>query len=542
LRDESGDMFLEKHTLSSVVIEEEEHENHNVEAMSRLHLPAGRRRWGNGRIAVAGFALIAALGAGYLLISGRSNRRQPISAVKSIAVLPFKALGVDSGDEYLGLGMTDTLITQLSNLSQIIVRPTSAVRKYTDPGQDPLVAGREQEVDAVLEGSIQKSGERIRVTVRLMNVRDGSSLWAYKCDDQCAGIFEMQDAISERVAAALAMTLTSEEQKRLTKRYTDNTEAYQFYLKGRYYWNKRTDESLTKGIEYFHQAIDKDPGYALAYAGIADCYNALGNSVYGGLPPRKALPQAKASAIKALEIDEALAEAHASLGFVTTQYDWEWPVAEREFKRAIELNPNYPTAHHFYAVYLAAMERLDESMREMKRAEELDPLSLIIQTDLGRRFYFARQYQQAGEQLRSVIAMDPNFFRARFDLGQVYVKQGKYEEGIAELRQAIKLSGGAAVSLARLGYAYAVSGNRDEARTLLDQLNSLAKQQYVSPYLSATIYVGLGEKDKTFQFLDAAYEERSSSLIRLKVDPIFDDLRSDSRFADLVRRVGLVNH
>ncbi len=536
-----AELILERLTRSRVVIEAEEDAHGGTRRDGEAAIAAtspSRRDFAWVVVAIAVLVAGLALSFSRIWTRGQSTPTETPVAV-SIAVLPFKPLSADGSDDYLGLGMADTLITKLSNLRQIIVRPTSAVRKYVAPEQDPLAAGREQRVDAVLEGNIQKSGEKIRVTVRMMRVRDGSSLWAYKCDEQCTNIFEMQDAISEKVAASLAMKLTGEEQKRLAKHYTDNPEAYHLYLRGRYFWNKRTEEALKKGIEYFQQAIERDPSFAMAYAGIADCYNSLGNSIYGGLQPREALPKAKSAAMKALEVDEVLAEAHASLGFAITQYDWDWPVAERELRRAIELNPNYPTAHHFYPIQPTACGRLDESLTEIKRAQELDPLSLIIQTDLARRFYFRRQYEEASEQLRKTLDMDPNFFRAHLDLGEVCVQQGKYEEAIAEFRQAIKLSGGSPVAVGGLGHAYAVSGQHAEARKVLGELSDLAKRRYVSPSLSAAIHVALGEKDQAFKYLAAAYEERASSLIRLKVEPNFGGLRSDPRFADLVRRVGL---
>lgn len=327
--------------------------------------------------------------------------------VRSIAVLPFKYLGGAGGDEYLGLGIADAIITRLSNLRQIVVRPTSSVRKYAGTAQDPLVAGRELRVEAVLEGNIQRAGNRIRATVQLISVRHEAPLWAEKFDVEFRDIFTVEDATSEQVARALILKLTREERELLAKRYTADSEAYQLYLKGRYNWNKRSQGGLRTASSYFQQAIDKDPSYALAYAGLADCHNL--HSYYGELPPRESFPKAKAASIKALEIDDGLAEAHTSLAFVRAWYDWDWPAAESEFQRALELNPNYATAHHWYALFLTAMERAGEALEEIQLAHEIDPLSLPINRDVGLVYHRARQCDRAIEQYLETIELDPRF-------------------------------------------------------------------------------------------------------------------------------------
>jgi serine/threonine-protein kinase len=461
----------------------------------------------------------------------------PPLAIKSIAVLPFKPLVAESRDESLELGMADTLITKLSNISQLIVRPTSAVRKYTGLEQDPVTAGREQRVDAVLEGNIQRSNERIRVTVRLMSVKDGSPLWAGQFDEKLTDLFAVQDSISEQVAGALAVKLTGEERGLLRKRYTEDSEAYQLCLKGRYFWSQRTEEGLKKGIEYFQQAIALDPAYALAYSGLADSYTTLGYLSY--LAPNDSFPRAKEAATKAVELDPTLAEPHTSLAYAKLYYDWDWEGAEREFKQAIALNPNYATGHHWYSVFLTAMERPDEARIEIKRAQELDPLSLIINTDVGFEMSYARHYDQAIEQLQTTLEMNPKFPLARLWLGRAYQQKGKYEEAIAEFEEAEAALPNWVVTIAGTGYVYGIWGKKREAQKVLDQLNRLSKQKYVTPYGVALVYAGLGEKDQAFAWLDKAYKDRSHWLVWSKLDPRWDGLRSDSRFTDLLRRVGL---
>lgn len=459
------------------------------------------------------------------------------SQIKSIAVLPFRPLVAASRDEALEMGMADTLITRLSNIKQVIVRPISAVRKYADLDQDAVAAGREQRVDAVLDGSIQKSGERIRISARLLRVEDESPLWAAQFDEQMTDIFAVQDSISQRVAEALALTLRSEERELLAKRYTDNTEAYQLYLIGRNYWNGRTEVTISKSIDYFNRAILKDPNYALAYAGLADSYSML--AFYSALAPKEAFPKAKAAATRALEIDDRLAEAHTSLAGVLSHYDWDFAAAEGEFKRAIELNPNYPTAHQWYSLQLAVSRRFPEAIAEARRARELDPLSPVINCDLGQTLRWAGRLEEAIEQLRATIEMHPNFPYAHFLLGLAYMQKGDRDAGFSELHKSRDLFGGRSEELAALGYAYAISGKRDQALNLLAEANRLSKRRYVSPFIPAGIYMGLGDKDRTFEWLERAYQDRDWRIGMLNVEPAFNSLRSDPRFADLLKRAGL---
>jgi TolB-like protein/Tfp pilus assembly protein PilF len=457
---------------------------------------------------------------------------------KSIAVLPFKPLLAASRDESLEIGMADTLIMKLGNLRQIIVRPVSAVRKYAGLEQDPVAAGREQRVDAVLDGTVQKSGERIRVTVRLLSAADGQQLWADKFEEEFTDIFSVEDSISERVAAALAVTLTGADKKQLTKRSTENAEAYQLYLKGRYYAGKYTPEGTKKAIAYFDKAIALDPNYALAYDGLAYCYYA--SDWFG--PPKENFAKARALVEKALEIDPALAEAHVSLGLLVAWLDYDWPGAEREFKRAFELNANYPPAHLWYGYYLMGLGNFDQSIAEIKRAIELDPLSAEANTCLGIALLDGHRYDEALQQLRMTIEAEPDSWLAHLYFARALEKKGELSAAIAELKKTTLIEGAPAEVVSALGYAYAVSGNKAEAEKIILQLkeqSEQSKQFYVPAYGIATIYAGLGDKERAFAYLEKEYANGAFYLNNLKVDPEVDNLRSDPRFADLLRRVRL---
>jgi TolB-like protein/Tfp pilus assembly protein PilF len=461
-----------------------------------------------------------------------------VERVASIAVLPFKNLGDDNGeDKYLGLGLADALITRLSSLNQIAVRSTTAVLKYADNRHSPREAGEELGVDTVLAGHLQKSGERIRVTVQLVALRDGKTLWAEKFDEKFTDVFSVQDSISEQVARALTLKLTAEEQRLLTKRYTQNTEAFQAFIRGRYFWNKRTAEGLKKGIEFAQQAINLDPTYALAYVGLADSYNLLAG--HGGLPPKETFPKAKAAAMRALEIDDTLAEAYASLAFVSYRFDWDWTTAEKHFRRAVELKPSYPTAYHWYGESIVALGRFEESIVELQKAQELDPLSIPINTDLGQSYYFARQYERSAEQLLKTLEMDADFVRARVLCGAVYEQVGQHDAAIEIMRGAVALSDNNPLPLSGLGHAYALAARTREAQQILDQLLQLSKERYVSPYNIAVIYTGLKQSGPALDMLEQACDYRDVWLVWLKVNPRFDSLRAEPRFNEVMRRVGL---
>ena len=495
----------------------------------------GRRVQSRTSVVVLVVCVLALIGLALAIFSSRPA--PPRAPIKSIAVLPFKPLGTEGRDEALELGMADTLIAKLSNIREIDVRPISAVHKYTGLGQDAVGAGREQRVDAVLDGHVQKAGEKVRITVRLLRIGDGASLWADKFDAEITDIFAVQDLISERVAAALAVTLAGGERERLIKHHTENAEAYQLYLKGRYHLSRLTDDGFLKGRDFFQQARDRDPNYALAYAGLADAYHRL--SGWNALAPKDGFPRAREAALKAIELDEGLAEAHTALGVVKFLYDWDFVGAEGEFKRAVEINRSSSDARQMYGLYLSAMGRFDEALVEMRRAQELDPLSLEKVAGTGDILYQQRHYDHAIEQYRRALEMEPNSGFAHWALGNVYVHKGMYEEAIAEYQKAIPLSGDSPDELASLGNAYALSGKRREAQAVIDDLKERSKRRYISPTIIAFIYAGLSEKDEAFAQLDKAYDGRDFILVFLKVDPTFDRLRSDPRFAELVRRVGL---
>jgi TolB-like protein len=455
--------------------------------------------------------------------------------VRSIAVLPFKPLVADQRDESLEMGMADTLIARLSHSREVVVRPLNSVRRYTNLEQDPLSAGRELGVESVLDGHLQRMGDRIRVTARLVSVGDGKQLWAGQFDEKFSDIFAVQDAVSEKVAAALALRLTGEEQKQLTRHYTENAEAYRMYIYGRFYRNKRTEAGSRMAIKYFEEAIALDPNYALAYAGLSEGY--IGLAVFDAMSPRDALPKAREAAVKALEIDDDIAESHVALAHFKAQLGRDWPGAEREYQRAIELNPGYADAYRLYAYLLMGARRADEAYARINQALKIDPTSVIFNYTLGILHYWARRYDQAVEQLRKTIDLEPSHWVAHYWLAQVYAQMGMYGEALSEAQKARDLSGDAGLSWV-VGYVYAVAGRRAEAQQQIDALLKLSKQRYVSPYDIAEIYAGLADKDQAFTWLEKANEEWSPRMEFLNVNPALDILRSDARFTTLIKRLG----
>ncbi len=372
------------------------------------------------------------------------------------------------------------------------------------------------------------------LTLCLVDVSDGAQIWGQQYNRTIDDIFAVQDAISEQISTSLRLKLSSDDKSRLVKRHTENTEAYQLYLKGRFYWNQRTAESLKTALDYFQQAINRDPTYALAYAGITDCYGLL--PIYSDLSEQEAIPKAKEAALQALQIDEQLVEAHTALANMYQLYDWDSEASEKGFRRAIELNPNYSTAHHWYAMNLSGRARSDEAIAEMKRALALDPLSLIINTDLGSVYLDARYYDLAIQQLQKTIEMDQNFYRARHYLGAAYIFKGEISRGIEELRHAMLLDDDPAM-LATMGYGYAISGNTEEAEKALVVLENLSSKRVISLYHFATIYAGLGDREKALEFLQLSLKQREWWLVWFKVDPFWDNLRDDGRFVELLKKV-----
>jgi TolB-like protein/Tfp pilus assembly protein PilF len=439
--------------------------------------------------------------------------------------------------EYLTDGISESIINTLSQLPKLRVVSRSTAFRYKGQEVDPQEVGRQLGVRAVLTGRVRQVGDSLVIGVELIDVANDAQLWGEHYRREFSNIFDVQGEIAREISEKLRLKLTSEDKRRLTRRHTGNPEAYQLYLRGRFFWNKRTPEGFKKAIEYFQQAIESDPGYALAYAGLADCYALLGGVVYSVSPPKEIMPKAKAAALKALELDNTLAEAHASLGLISISYDWDWSEAEKEFERAFELNPNYATAHHWYAEYLMMTGRLDEAVAELQRAQELDPLSLVINANLGAAHYFARRYDQAVEPLRRTIEMDSKFYLAHYFMGLVYEQKREFPEAIAELQEAIRLDE-SPDALGALGHTYAASNNKDGALKILGELIEMSKRRYVSPYNMALIYAGLDDKEQAFGWLRKSYEERSGWLAWIKVEPQLDNLRQEPRFTKLVRDIG----
>jgi TolB-like protein len=492
-----------------------------------------------GRFAGAAVVIAAVLLVGFILYRNREVSAPSTASIfpgKSIAVLPFRPLVRGTGDEVLEAGMADTLITKLSSTREFIVPSLSAVQKFDDQKHDPVSIGRELRVNSVLEGTVQKSGDRIRVTVRLIKTADGSSVWGEKFDEKFTDVFDVQDSIAQKVAAALAVPLNAEEQKRLTKRYTDNTEAYQSYLKGRFYWGKYTAEGFRKSIDYFKQAIEKDPNYALAYAGLADTYSLLGDLSYA--PAKETFDRARAYAEKAIALDDALGEAHLSLGIVKLFYDWDLVEAEKEFRRAKELSPNNPQVYHFRGHYLELAGRLDEAIAETKRGVDLDPTNLIVSSELGWAYYQSHQFDKAIAQYRKTLEMDQNFIYAAYNLAQTYEQKGMYREALAELERAQKIDNWAWLT-AEIACVKAATGEREEAIRIMEDLKQRATHEYIDESVIAYIPTALGDKDQAFAWLEKAYQVRAGNVPFIKVEPKFDPLRSDPRFIDLLRRMGL---
>jgi TolB-like protein/Flp pilus assembly protein TadD len=456
---------------------------------------------------------------------------------KSIAVLPFENLSHDPENAYFADGIQEEILTRLSKIADLKVISRTSTQRYKSAPTNLSEIAKQLGVAHILEGTVQKAADQVRVNVQLINAENDSHVWADKFDRKLTDIFAVESEIATKIAAALQAKLTGAEQRALASRPTENSEAHQLYLKGLYFWNKKTPDGHRKSIEYFNQAIEKDPNYALAYAGLADTY--LGLPFDSDARPREAFPKAEAAAERSLAIDNTLAEAHASLAWVKFNYEWDFSGAEEGLTRAIALNPNYALVHNRYARYLSVMGRHQEAVADAKRARELDPLSLIINTNVGQALFWARQYDQVIEELRKTLEIDSNFWVAHLFLGKAYEQKAMYPEAIAALQKARELSGGSSQTISMLGYVYAVSGRRSEAQHALDELNDQSKQRYVPPYDIAMVYAGLGERDQFFQWLEKAYEDRNQFMTLLKVEPKFDPIRSDPRFQDLLRRVGL---
>ena len=453
---------------------------------------------------------------------------------KSIAVLPFENLSGNPENAYFTDGIQEEILMRLAKIADLkVVSRTSTVRYKRSPGSLREIA-TQLGVANVLEGSVQRTVDRVHVNVQLIKAASDTHLWAEAYDRKLTDIFAVESEIAKTIADTLQAKLTGSEQHAIAARPTENTEAHQLYLKGRFFWNKRTGNDLKKSIDYFNQAIAADPKYALAYAGVADAYVLLPS--FTADTPRDCYPKAEVAAKKALEFDDTLAEAHASLGLTLCFYDLDFPQATAEFQHAIALNPNYATAHHWYTIILECLGRFDEAIAEMKRALELDPLSLIINTELGNTYYYARRYDEAIEQLHKTVEIDPNFYYTYVSLGRALEAKGAPEAAIGEYQKARALNDDPSV-LGVLAHVYGLSGNKAETEKILDQLKELSKQRYVSASSFVLVYIALGDKEEALHWLQKSYQDRGPAIAHIKIAPLFDPLRDDSRFEELVAKV-----
>jgi TolB-like protein/lipopolysaccharide biosynthesis regulator YciM len=496
--------------------------------------------WDWRKIALASIVLLLILGPFVYLVQQRAGFHAKVPDRKiMLAVLPFENLGGDPDQEYFSDGLTEETIARLGNLNSqrlaVIARSSSMHYKHTGLGVTQI--GRELGVDYLLQGTVHREGNIIRVTAELVQARDQTHLWSRSYQSDVRDVLALQADLAQGVAAEIQLKLTPAQQARLASTHTTRLEAHEAYLKGLYFWNKITEEGVREAIDYFQQAINLDPAYAEAYASLGSCYGILGNLT--AIPPNESFPRNKAAALKALELDDTVSEAHAQLGYATMFYDHDWPRAENEFRRALELNSSNANAHRGLAQYFVSNARFDEALAEIERARELDPVSLGINSDQGWFLYFARRPNESIAQLRKTLELDPNFAFAHFTLGNAYELKGEFDQAISEYQTAIALSGNLSGRIASLGYAYAMAGRKDDVRQILKRLKELSRHRYVSPYHTALIYIALGERDEAFAWLEKAYNDHYWMMAFLKVDPRLDPLRSNLRFQDLLRHVGI---
>jgi len=496
---------------------------------------APRRRLLPTRWIIVALALVLSLA---ILSVWRFRSQTPApTGIRSLAVLPLDNLSGEASQNYFADGMTDELITDLAQISALRVISRTSVMVYKGARKPLPQIARELNVDAVVEGTVLRSGDRVRITAQLIEASTDKHLWSQSYEGDLRDTLTLQKKVASAIADQIRINLTPREEAALKSVKVVNPEAYESYLKGRYFWNKRTADGLKAALAYFKQAIEEDPKYAQSYSGLADTYALLGDWQYAVMTPKEAFPQAKAAAIKALELDSTLGEAHNSLAFVLDGFDWDFDSAGKEFQRAIELNPGYATAHHWYAWHLSLLGRYDEAIAEMRKAENLDPLSLIINADLAELLVLAHSYDESIRQSRKTIEMDPNFALAHNQLAQAYLQKQRYDEAVAELKTAVQLSGGSPAFIANLARAYVVSGKRTEAVKLLGDLKKRSNPGYSNASEIAVIYASLGDTDQAMNWLEKGYEERFNPGVLLR--PGFDPLRSDPRFQNLVRRIGL---
>jgi len=510
-----------------------------VSTASEIVPAAGARPWWRSKTALAACVLALAAGLYGLDAGGCRERllgRVSPAPIRSLAVLPLVNLSADPLQAYFADGMTEELINSLSRISALRVISHSSVMQFKDVRKPLAQIARELNADAVIEGTVQRSDGRVKISAELVDARTDRNLWGHSYEGDVHDILSLQSQAAQAIAEEIRVQLTPEESASLSKKRTVNPRAYELYLRGRYLLNKRTPGGLNAAVNSFNEAIKTDPTYAMAYAGLADSYSLL--SIYGEVPPREVMPLAKAAAKRALEIDDTVAEAQAALADIQWAYDWDSATAETGFRHALALNPNYATAHQWYAIFLSNNGRHGEATAEIGRARELDPLSLIIQANAGFDYYYARQYERAIEILHGAAEREPNFWVFHSMLGQTYVAMGRMAEATSEFEKAKSLSPENVRVMSMLGLGYAKIGRQAEARRLVEEMVSLSKKRYVSPALIAVIQIGLGEKGKAFDWLDKACTDRSDWMIFLKIDPLFDPLRADPRFGDLLRRVG----
>jgi TolB-like protein len=468
--------------------------------------------------------------------------RQPTAVATSglgrrIAVLPLANISPDPSDEYFADGMMEEFISAISKIGELRVISRTSVMKYKGASKTVGEISRELGVGTVLEGSVRKSGDKVRITVQLVDGRTDEHMWSQSYDREIKDVFEIQSDIAQRVAGALEVHLLAKERKNIEKKATQDIEAYTLYLKGLHYRGERTGEGLKKAIEYFEEAIRKDPNFGLAYAGMADCYASLGDD--GVLPPEESFPKAKQLAMKAIELDDSIPEAHATLGAVLEDYYWDLAGAEREFERAVGQNPNYGKICHCYGVHLACMGRLDEAVVEICRAQEANPLALDVNDCAANIFTWANQYDRALETCRTMLRIDEEYFPAYQAMGEVYLQKSMFKDAIKAIDKAVTITKGGSMSKARLGYAYALSGEAEKARRVLEELRENPEQKYVPPVAFALVLCGLGEKEQAMRWLKRAYDERSGGLLSLKVSPAWSSLRSEPGFVQLLNKIGL---
>jgi TolB-like protein/DNA-binding winged helix-turn-helix (wHTH) protein/Flp pilus assembly protein TadD len=504
--------------------------------------PAARRWLTMPRVAVLFVVLLGSVAGALLAFTFRVNHSAtPTTALEhstSLVVLPLENLSGEKDQDYFADGMTDELIANLAKIRSLRIVSRSTAMAYKGTRKPLSEIARELNVDAVVEGTVMRVGNRVRITAELVQVSTDHHLWADTYESQMGDVLALQNRVSSAIVNEIRINLTPEERERLAKAPAVSPEAYENYLKGLYYWNKRSDENLAKAIGYFERAVRLDPRYALAYAGLSDCYAIISAEIFGTMPASEAAPKAKAAALHALELDPTMAQAQTSLATVKFNYDWDWSGASEGFERAIGLNPSYATAYQRYSLYLIAMGRAQDSFTQIQKARQLDPLSISINFSLGWRLYMARQYDRAIVQLKDTLEMDPTYELPHLVIGQAYEQKGDFELAIPELKKAVELSHGTPLMVSALAHAYARSGNRKEAENLLAELQAKSKTEYVSPYYFAIVSIGLGKNDQALDWLERAFADRSNGLVFLKMEPELDALRTNPRFITLQQKLG----